>query len=408
MQEKTKVSSKEKNDEVNQCFYLDQPKTQQDEYKNALEIIGCLSKLFSDNDRPYLPYRCHENIFCKFFHAENLGRKDCSVDAKKDKIGVGLKTWVGNDDQKIAEFDKLKSEYKDLQGIELCKKISLYRNMRIQTTMKMYGINSMIYHIVKRMPHRMRILEHVFEPIDIDNISILVGRGNSNNTYFTDGKHTYHFSTSKNTLYMLFKNLYEVDSFEVEIMDDPYEYLLNRVTEDVSNESLNSILFTENDKTDKICLRLYTYKYENKKKKKYVHEKSGLNQWNASGRDRDENEIYIPFPAEDRDKNKGFFPEQNEVFTLVLPDGQELSAKICQQNGKAIMSNPNKALGKWLLRDVLNIEPKTVITYEMLVRYDIDSVIFTKIADKRYSIDFSCPGTYEEFYDIDENIIEDE
>ena len=50
----------------------------------------------------------------------------------------------------------------------------------------------------------MKIYEIAFDPINIDGIVIDETRGNANNTYFTDGNHTYHFSTSKNTLYMIF------------------------------------------------------------------------------------------------------------------------------------------------------------------------------------------------------------
>lgn len=94
-------------------FYDKQPEYQRKNYKRMLSLIGNLTLLFSESDAPYLPYRCHENIFCKYFYAENLGRKDCSADAKKKNIGIGLKTWVGNNDQKVAEFGKLKTNYVD-------------------------------------------------------------------------------------------------------------------------------------------------------------------------------------------------------------------------------------------------------------------------------------------------------
>ncbi|CDD66139.1 uncharacterized protein BN803_00352 [Firmicutes bacterium CAG:882] len=62
------------------------------------------------------------------------------------------------------------------------------------------------------------------------------------------------------------------------------------------------------------------------------------------------------------------------------------------------MSNPNKVLGKWLLRDVFEVQEGTVITYEMLEKFGVDSVVFTKNADLDYSIDFAKLGTYEKFY----------
>ena len=202
-------------------FYENQPVDQQQNYKKMLEIIGNLTLLFSESDCPYLPYRCHENIFCKYFEAANLGRMDCSADAKKNGIGIGLKTWMGSDDQKVAEFGRLRPEYEDLSGIELVRQIAIYRNERIRVTKNMHGIDQMIYHIEKRVPGAMKIMEHAFDYIDIDNIQLLTDRGNANNTYFTDGKHVYHFSVSKNTLYMIFNNLEELDYFPVQIMNDP-------------------------------------------------------------------------------------------------------------------------------------------------------------------------------------------
>lgn len=50
--------------------------------------------------------------------------------------------------------------------------------------------------------------------------------------------------------------------------------------------------------------------------------------------------------------------------------------KICQEDGKALMSNPNKDLGKWILRDVLHVEEGHLITYEDLLKIGIDSILF--------------------------------
>jgi len=352
--------------------------------------MGELTNLFSESNNPFLHYRAHENIFCKSFIAENLARYDCSADAIKDKIGIGLKTWVGGDDQKVAEFGKLKGNYAGLKGLDLVIQIAKYRNERIRITKNIHGIDIMIYHIVKRIPKAMQILEGAFDYIDIDGIKLLTERGNKNNTYFTDGKHTYHFSTSKNTLYMLFDDLQEVDVFNVDIIDDPYQYL-------VSLKEQSSILTTKEEKDvcyeNQICLRLYSYRNG----EKFVMSKSGLNQWNASGRKRNPNEIYIPYPIEDRKSNEGFFPPRDTTFNLELPDKTVISAKVCQAGGKAIMSNPNNILGEWLLREVFEVKEGTLITYEMLEVYGIDSVVFTKRAEGEYAIDFSGIGTYEEF-----------
>ena len=377
-------------------FYSEQNATNQNNYKLMLRIIGNLTRLFSENDSPYLPYRAHENIFCKYFIADNLGRSDCSADAKKDKVGIGLKTWVGRDDQKVAEFGRLRHSYENLSGIELIKVISEYRNERIRVTKNLHDIDKMIYHVVKRVPGQMQILECMFDEIDIENISVDVHRGNNNNTYFTDGKHEYHFSTSKNTLYMIFDDLKLLDEFKVEIMEDPFEFLM-----DLRRDKITNVMDTSTSKDDKICLRLYS---TNSRGEKNIFTKSGLNQWNANGRQRHHDEIYIPYPKEDRTKTQGFFPPRDQNFNLTLPDGKQISAKVCQADGKAIMSNPNKVLGEWLLRKVFELEPRTLVTYEMLEKFGVDSVIFTKHSDIEYSVEFSEIGTYESFYENDDEV----
>ena len=374
-------------------FYNNQDISKQNEYKKMLTIMGNLTLLFSENDSPYLQYRAHENIFCKYFEADNLARFDCSADAKKNRVGIGLKTWIGNDDQKIAEFGKLRETYKNLSGLDLVKKVSEYRNERIRITKNMHGIDEMIYHIVKRIPNSMQIIECAFDYIDINKISVISGRGNVNNTYFNDGKHTYHFSSSKNTLYMIFENYEILDQFNVDIMADPYSYLMNLAT---TNEVKNIIKYDSIDYSNKLCLRLYS---SNKKQGKFVAEKSGLNQWNAGGRSRNANEVYIPYPVEDRRLSVGFFPPRDKFFDLLMPDGTVISAKVCQDDGKAIMSNPNKILGNWLLRTVFELPEKTIVTYEMLEKFGIDSVIFTKLGELSYKVDFAEIGTYEEYFE---------
>lgn len=386
-------------------FYSFQPVEYKDNYKKMLAKLGSLSSIFSESSNPYLPYRAHENIFCKYFDAENLARYDCSIDAKKDNIGIGLKTWVGSDDQKIAEFGKLRDSYKNLSGLELAKRISFLRNERIRVTRNLHNINTMLYHIVKRTPKKMNIFEYTFDEIDIDNVVLLPNRGNSNNTYFSDGKNIYHFSSSKNTLYMLFSNALFLDEIEIDIVEDPYNCLLSLsnnnsqtiayVAEEKSEYDIEEIVKAP-DKLKSICLRLYsTDKHGNK----VVYPNSGLNQWNAKGRPRNPNEIYIPYPVVDREISKEFFPPRNQSFNLSLPDGSKIQAKVCQADGKAIMSNPNKVLGQWLLRDVFEILEGTIVTYEMLELFGIDSVVIAKLNDSDYKINFANIGTYESYFE---------
>lgn len=75
-----------------------------------------------------------------------------------------------------------------------------------------------------------------------------------------------------------------------------------------------------------------------------------------------------------------------------------MSAKV----GKSIMNNPNKALGKWLLRDVFELPEKTLVTYDMLRIFGVDIFMFTKLEEKKYRIDFYVLGTYEKMYHLDD------
>lgn len=395
-------------------FYDKQPQKARKQYKEMLETIGSLSNLFSDSETPYLSYRANENIFCKCFDAENLARSDNPIDAKKGNIGIGLKTFVPYGNQKVAEFGRLKPTYEKLSGLKLVKLISQYRNERIRIAKNMYNVDTLIYHIIRREAGKMQILECPFDTIDISSIKILKGKGRSNNTYFSDGKHEYHFSVSKNTLYMIFDNLSLLDEFPVKIETKPYDLLHSLILfreNSIASQTANYVASGDSVQLEletfgqqpkqQLCLPLYSIKNG----KRFVPPKSGLNQWNASGRQRDPNEIYIPYNTIDRNRNSTFFPPRNTAFTLHLPDGKELSAKVCQgadplnpDVGKAIMSNPNKCLGEWLLRDVFELPEKTVVTYEMLERFGVDSVVFIKNSDSDYSVDFSEIGTYENFY----------
>lgn len=80
-----------------------------DKYCDYLKCVGMLSGLSSENEAPYINSRVAENTFCLITGAENLGRADCSADAKLGNIGIGIKTFLANNNntmQKIAEFNK--------------------------------------------------------------------------------------------------------------------------------------------------------------------------------------------------------------------------------------------------------------------------------------------------------------
>ena len=122
-----------------------------------------------------------------------------------------------------------------------------------------------------------------------------------------------------------------------------------------------------------------------------VYESSGLNQWNAKGRARNANEVYIPVPASIHKIHPSFFPDREQPFNLKLPNGKTIQSKICQDGGKALMSYSNRELGQWILRDVLKLKEGELVTYNML------QILIDKIGDENYEINFASSGSFENF-----------
>ena len=131
---------------------------------------------------------------------------------------------------------------------------------------------------------------------------------------------------------------------------------------------------------------------------KTVYSKSGLNQWNAGGRMRHPNEIYIPIPAKIHRLFPNFFPSRDKLFSLTFPDGEIVEASVCQQGSKALMTKSNKKLGKLILRDGLQVESEDELaTFEKLQFLGVDSVRIQKIDNLHFELDFSRCGSYELF-----------
>lgn len=151
----------------------------------------------------------------------------------------------------------------------------------------------------------------------------------------------------------------------------------------------------ENKGINYVILPLYSIK----KKEKFVFEKSDLNHWNAGGRKRDIGEIYIPIPRDIREDYPNFFPKRDIHFNLQIPTGEVFEAKVCQDNSKALMTNPNKALSDWLLRKVLQLKEGELATIEKLDKLGFDSVIILKDESENYKIDIMKTGSFDSFVD---------
>ena len=363
-------------------------KRKREYYEKMLKDIGSLSRLFSENDSPYLDSRIVENLYCKSFEAVNKGREDSSVDAVFGKTGIGIKTFVGKGAQKVAEFNKDILTFRNLKPLKKAKRIAALRNKRIEFTKRNYDLDELKYHCIIREKNKMRICE---EPMDLINITKLkLLKSTPKSLSFNDGNNDYNFNVSKSVLLKKF-DMRASAEIKVKILENPFELLAKSLT-----GPAKGLFETRGIEYPYVVLPLYTII----KKVKGVPKRSALNQWNAKGRPRNENEIYIKIPAWIHRKYAGFFPARDKPFKLKLPNGKYLLAKICQDGSKALMSNPNKALGQWLLRDVLALRKRKLLTYKMLQEIGIDSVIIKKIRKLKYSIDFRDEGEFEKFEEI--------
>lgn len=369
------------------------------DYMKMVELIAQLSNLFSNSDTPYIHYRVTENLFCKYFNATNLARTDTAYDANIGKLGIGIKTFilpnqVNHKIEKVAEFNDLSSELHQLKGKNLALKLAEFRNERINVANNLYNIEQSIYHIIGRRKGKLQLFNTPYELINSEQI--VVEKDDVKSIKFHDNKNEYSFNKSKSVLFKDFLVPQDTLNIDVKIIEDPYELLEKLLV----NGGLSGAS-TSNNTRPFIVLPLYSVKGTKGNKMKVVCEKSGLNQWNARGRKRCENEVYIPIPKDVHNNWPDFFPSRDKSFELYLPDGTILSAKICQENGKALMSNPNSALGEWLLRKVLNKQPGHIITYRDLQQAGFDSIVVYKNPDDSYSIDvsFSESYNYKSFYE---------
>ena len=337
-----------------------------DKYFEMLGLMASLSKLFSENDVPYLDYRLTENLFCKYYNAINDARSCTAYDARFSGLGIGIKTFILNNNastEKIAEFNKLRPHLADLKGEELAHKLAEFRNERMRFADDTFNVSESQYHIIGRSSGLLRVFNVPYERINIDKIHNVKDKGAS--ISFEDDKNVYSFNRSKTVLMKRFEVPKYYRDISVDILSDPLT-LLEHLLTDKPNDIYRPIV----KGYDYVILPLYSTRQNGE-----VPQKSGLNQWNAGGRIRNANEVYIPVPLKIHHIYPNFFPQRDEPFELQLPDGKKLSAKICQERGKALMSNPNSDLGEWLLRKILKKKEGSLVTRLDLDTFGFDSIM---------------------------------
>lgn len=356
-------------------------------YFKMLSLMGRLSRIFSESETPFIHYRVTENLFCKYFDADNLSRTDTAYDAKCNNIGVGIKTFTFNtgvSTEKIAEFNSLSSELKKYEGYDLAYKLGEFRNDRMILANDLYNINTQVYHIIGRIEKGLQVFNTPYNLVNLDQIRVI--RDDKASLKFTDGINEYNFNRSKSVLMKKFYLPKDFKAIPVEILADPYN-LLEELFKNKEN------LLIKKDTRPWVLLPLFSQK----KGEKYVPEKSGLNQWNADGRARHEDEVYFSIPIKIHKYFPNFFPPRNVIFNLKLPDGRILKAKVCQSGNKALMSNPNKDLGQWILRKILKIKPGELITIDHLNKAGFDSVVVYKTDINNFSIDVCYHDSYSKY-----------
>lgn len=392
-----------------------------DKYAKHLQLVGSLSRLFSASETPFLQYRTVEILYSMATGGENIASEDNSFDAiTKEGIPVGVKTFVASKTaqhkkEKVAEF---KQEYieilRNLNFENAVKEIAQWRNLRVlsDARQKNLDIGQAIYHCLVRRPGEVFIHEEPYPLINEKNIFPVTNTGSPADAFtglhFSDGLNTYTFSKSKSTLFKKFDFSKGFNSrpISIDILENPIgalEKLLSKSEQIVwapsEVEGETSILVPGKDY---VVLPLYS---NTKKYGKFVFESSGINQWNAAGRPRSFGEVYIPISSliHKNEKTAGFFPSRDTKFKLTLPNGNVLSAKICQQGGKALMSDPNDALGNYLFSviDAAGTHGKSlnIFTYMDLMQIGKDSVRIFRRGHLDYLLDFSTIGSYEEFLD---------
>ena len=113
--------------------------------------------------------------------------------------------------------------------------------------------------------------------------------------------------------------------------------------------------------------------------------RSGLNWGQRPG--RNPNEAYISLPS--KIARSGFFPLEKRHFTAITDDRHQLILRIEQQNDKAITTPArNSDLGEYF-RNRLGLANGAFVTRADLEEYGRTNVVFMKLDEETYYMDFS-------------------
>jgi len=118
-----------------------------------------------------------------------------------------------------------------------------------------------------------------------------------------------------------------------------------------------------------------------------VAPRSGLNWGQRPELHREPNQAYIPIKSSIY--NTDFFPTRNSWFALGTDDNITFLCKVSQDNGKAVGTpQSNSQFGEYFRRR-LGVPTGKLITREHLENYGRTDVVFCKLDEEHYTMDFS-------------------
>jgi len=441
-----------------------------DKYVRLLKPVASLSHLFSDNPIPYVSPKFVERLYMLSSGARDTAGDNSSFDAiAPNLVGVGVKTFgvsrtAQHKYEKVAEFTASANAgaFDGLDSVQSLRKAIELRNARLLSDSVAYGIDvsNAIYHCLIRMTGAAMIHEEPMSLINERKLSPVDSSGNALDVfgvkpYISDGINVYTYNQSKRVLYKSFPVIIPPLAQFGGVIDLPINRdILNQIAEGsftivppitaISQPLATSVVGVKNEvafqyafegldslvedgpssydlleveknfitpmiikrPTDFVILPLYSTRNHE------VPEKSGINQWNSAGRVRSFGEAYIPIPAWIHKAFPGFLPERDQTFRLRLQDGTVVNAKVCQQGSKALMTDPNNELCRWLYtaiepdlsydRIMQRLPEKRPYTYKDLARVGKDCVKVSKVSDlpHQYELTFCRLGDYEKFLNV--------
>lgn len=118
-----------------------------------------------------------------------------------------------------------------------------------------------------------------------------------------------------------------------------------------------------------------------------IHERAGLNWGQRPG--REPNQAYIPVPTPFNRRNPDFFPpREQQSFTLLTDDGQQLICKMAQGNRKAIQTTENNSIMGRYFRNRIGVPLGARVDVQDVVSYGRTNVRVYKIDSETYFMDF--------------------